>query len=201
MERKLDLKLIDKARQFAKKAHDSVNQVRKYVNLPYWVHCEEVADLVKDIGGSTDMICAAFLHDTVEDTPTTLFDIAKEFGEEAAILVQMLTNVSKKSDGNRAFRKELDREHLRNASPDAKTIKLADRISNISTIVEYDPKFAQTYLEETLLLLPVLKEGHIVLWKQLENMVKRDLEVLKQQRIEQIEKENIALKELNNNKK
>jgi hypothetical protein len=70
-----------------------------------------------------------------------------------------LTDVSKPEDGNRAERKALDREYIANATPDAKTIKLADIISNCSSIIKHDPEFAKVYLEEKRLLLEVLTEG------------------------------------------
>ena len=68
--------------------------------------------------------------DVVEDTPVSIKDIEDVFGPRVAALVSDLTDVSKPEDGNRATRKELDRQHTAKASPDAKTVKLADLISN-----------------------------------------------------------------------
>ena len=65
-----------------------------------------------------------------------------------AELVDDLTDVSKPQDGNRATRKELDRQHTAKASPDAKTIKLADLISNSRSIMKDDPNFAKVYMKE-----------------------------------------------------
>jgi hypothetical protein len=76
----------------------------------------------------------------------------------------MLTDVSKPTDGNRAKRKNMDREHIAKASLQAKTIKLADLIDNTRSIVEHDPKFAKVYLTEKALLLEVLREGDSFLW-------------------------------------
>ena len=59
---------------------------------------------------------AAWLHDVVEDTPTLLEDVESAFGKSVAYLVDCLTDVSKPSDGNRAVRKEIDRQHLAKAS-------------------------------------------------------------------------------------
>jgi hypothetical protein len=70
------------------------------------------------------------------------------------------------ADGNRAVRKAIDREHLAKASPAAKTIKLADLISNSRSILQHDPKFAAVYLAEKRLLLEVLKDGDPTLWSQ-----------------------------------
>ena len=52
------------------------------------------------------------------------------------------------------------------ATPEAKTIKLADLIDNTKSIVEHDPRFAKVYLEEKRLLLEVLKDGDETLWQQ-----------------------------------
>lgn len=73
-------------------------------------------------------------------------------------MVDMLTDVSRPEDGNRAARKKLDREHLAKATPEVKTIKLADLIHNTESIVAHDPKFAEVYLEEKRALLSVLKD-------------------------------------------
>ena len=150
--------LVSMAKEFAKKAHET--QVRKYTNEPYFVHCEEVAKTVAAVDNSTqEMIAAAYLHDTVEDTQVTLEQIRTLFGETVASLVEMVTDVSKKTDGNRAIRKKIDMEHIAKASPEGKTIKLADLISNSRSIVDGDPGFAKVYLAEKTELLKVLKEG------------------------------------------
>lgn len=149
---------IDKAIKFAKYYHGG--QVRKYTGEPYFVHCEEVATIVAQHGGSDTQIIAAYLHDTVEDTGAELSIIEYEFGTEVAILVEMLTDVSKPSDGNRRRRKEIDREHTARSSPEAKTIKLADLISNTKSIITGDKNFAKVYLREKEQLLPYLEEGN-----------------------------------------
>ena len=151
---------IKRAIEFAKQAHDGVNQKRKYTGEPYWVHCLDVMEIVKTTAHDENMLCAALLHDTVEDTKITLFDIEREFGEDVSTLVEMLTDVSKPADGNRKVRKCIDREHTKKASARAKTIKLADLISNAKDIVKNDKDFARVYLKEKALLLEILKEGN-----------------------------------------
>jgi hypothetical protein len=81
------------------------------------------------------------------------------FGADIAALVGWLTDVSKPEDGNRAHRKAMDREHTAAAPAEAQTIKLADLISNSKSIMEHDPAFAKTYLEEKRLLLAVMTKG------------------------------------------
>ena len=61
---------IAKAKEFAREAHSG--QVRKYTGLPYTTHTEEVAQIVDNYNGSKEMIAAALLHDTVEDTSVTV---------------------------------------------------------------------------------------------------------------------------------
>lgn len=156
--------IVEKARLFAQEAHK--NQKRKYSGEPYFVHCEEVAKIVESIGADDEMIAAAYLHDTVEDTGIPLSTIVDEFGMDVADLVEDLTDVSKPIDGNRAARKKIDRHHISLASARAKTIKLADLISNSKDILKRDPDFAKVYLAEKKLLLEVLTEGNGFLYQQ-----------------------------------
>lgn len=158
------MSLIGKARRFATKAHADKKQYRKYTGQPYIVHPAAVATLVQSVPHTEEQVAAAWLHDTVEDTDVTLEDIKEIFGDKVAELVEMLTDTSKPEDGIRAVRKQLDLEHTAKASPEAKTIKLADLIDNTKSIVEHDPVFAKTYLQEKLRLLSVLKGGDQHLW-------------------------------------
>lgn len=153
-----------RARNFAALCHAEVGQVRKYTNEPYINHPAEVVSIIKTVTHTLAMVQAAWLHDTVEDTNITLDDVRVEFGDEVAEMVEMLTDVSRPEDGNRAARKAIDCEHTAKASPAAKTIKLADLISNTSSIVARDPEFARIYLMEKRRLLEVLKDGDPVLW-------------------------------------
>ena len=156
--------LVDRARIYATAAHTAVKQLRKYTNEPYIVHPAEVAEIVSTRPHDSEMVAAAWLHDVVEDTGVTVTDIHREFGCVVASYVHWLTNPSKAEDGNREQRKELDRKFIRNAPAEVKTIKLADLISNCSSIMKYDPNFARTYLKEKALMLEVLKDGDSVLW-------------------------------------
>jgi guanosine-3',5'-bis(diphosphate) 3'-pyrophosphohydrolase len=107
----------------------------------------------------------------VEDTGVELALIGTEFGRTIELLVGYLTDISKPVDGNRAARKAIDREHTAQASPAAKTIKLADLIDNTRSIVAHDPDFARVYLKEKALLLEVLREGDATLWAMADEMV------------------------------
>lgn len=164
------MNLIERAKQFAHEAHDSIKQVRKYSGQPYWTHTDAVAEKVAAVGGTEAMIAAAHLHDVLEDvTPldkTGRFNydtIVKEFGEDVAKLVGQLTDVFTKEafpTYNRKERKEMERERIKSTTPEAKTIKLADLINNTASITEHDKDFAKVYLREKLSLLPMLSEGN-----------------------------------------
>lgn len=161
------MNLEERALAFAKAAHESIDQRRKYTNEPYIVHPIAVADIVRNVSHTSDMIAAAFLHDTVEDVDSvSLEDIFDDFGPDVCNLVYWLTDVSKPSDGNRRARKQKDLEHIAKAPAAAKTIKLADLIDNTLSIRERDPDFWKVYRHEKLRLLEVLKEGDQTLWER-----------------------------------
>ena len=153
-----------KAQKFAFEAHK--DQKRKYTGEPYFNHCEEVANIVSSVEHTVEMIAAAYLHDTVEDCGILIEEIEQKFGTIVADLVRDLTDISQPEDGNRAARKAIDREHTAKASPFAKTIKLADLISNSKSITELDPDFAKVYLKEKKLLMEFLKEGNPILYQR-----------------------------------
>ena len=149
--------LVKKALEFASDAHNG--QTRKYTGEPYIVHPIEVMELVRQVINDPEVLAAALLHDVVEDCPVSIKDIEDKFGPRVASMVDDLTDVSRPEDGNRATRKELDRQHTAKASPDSKTVKLADLISNARSIVKDDPNFAKVFMKEKALLLEVLTEG------------------------------------------
>jgi (p)ppGpp synthase/HD superfamily hydrolase len=165
------MNMVERARVFAIAAHSAVKQVRKYTGEPYWVHPTEVANIVASVPHTNEMLAAAWLHDTVEDTGVTILDIQIEFGNEVAALVSWLTDVSKPEDGNRAVRKAQDREHIAQAPAAAQTVKLADLIANSRSIMAHDPAFAKVYLEEKRMLLEVLTRGDATLMAQARSIV------------------------------
>lgn len=159
------MNLEERALAFARAAHESIDQRRKYTNEPYIVHPIAVAEIVRSVPHIPEMIAAAYLHDTVEDVESVgLEHIFDEFGGPVCNLVHWLTDVSKPADGNRQARKQKDLEHIARAPSAAKTIKLADLIDNTRTIRDLDPDFWRVYRHEKLRLLEVLKEGDPRLW-------------------------------------
>jgi hypothetical protein len=158
--------LVARASRFATQAHRRIDQRRKYSKQAYEVHLKAVADIVASVSDDPEMVAAAWLHDSVEDTPATLEDIEREFGRDVAGLVSDLTDVSRPGDGNRAVRKAIDRAHTARASVRAKTVKLADLIDNCRDICKNDERFARVFVVEMAALLEVLTEGDAGLLKR-----------------------------------
>ena len=161
--------VTERARRFATRAHDG--QVRKYTGEPYIVHPIAVAKLVRSVDLDDEVVAAAFLHDVVEDCAISIEEIAERFGSRVAQFVGEVTNVSRPEDGNRKARKALDRAHLSKASPEGKSIKLADMLDNSQSIIPRDPGFARVYLREMELVLPELSDGNPVLWSRVSTIV------------------------------
>lgn len=163
------------AHAFAARAHEG--QLRKYTGEPYIVHPIEVAEIVIMTPGVTEsMIMAAFLHDTVEDTGTTVTEIDLAFGPVVAKYVFELTDYFTPENFpmyNRAERKEREALRLMYISPEAKTVKLADGLSNTKSIGEHDPKFLKTYGPEKRAALESLRGGDIGLWNRLDEQLKQ----------------------------
>jgi guanosine-3',5'-bis(diphosphate) 3'-pyrophosphohydrolase len=139
---------------FARGVHK--NQVRKYTGNPYSDHLAEVAGIVSAVLNDEVSIATAWLHDCVEDQGVTLEQIDSIFGFDVAVGVSGLSDMEQ---GNRAERKAASRARLAACSGWIQTIKCADLISNTSSIVMHDPKFAVVYLEEKRLLLEVLTKA------------------------------------------
>lgn len=151
-----DLDLEFRAMMFARKVH--AEQRRKYTNNPYVDHLAEVAGIVATVDSSPSTIATAWLHDCREDQGITGEEIEEKFGMRVAVGVHLLSDFE---IGNRAERKAASRERLASAPDWVQNIKCADLISNTSSIVMHDPKFAVVYLEEKRLLLDVLTKADV----------------------------------------
>ena len=132
--RRADLKLIKKAYEFAKDKHK--DQLRRS-GEPYIIHPIQVAYILSALGLDHSTICAALLHDVIEDTDVTLEDIAKEFSPEIAEMVDGVTKLSKL---NYTSEQEQQVENYRKMflamGKDIRVIliKLADRLHNMRTL-------------------------------------------------------------------
>lgn len=149
--------LIFDAIGYALAAHKG--QKRKYTGEDYFVHCAHVAHLVEQAGGTREMIAAAYLHDTLEDTRASYDDLVRAFGRQVADLVDELTDKFTPEAYphlNRKARKALECKRLASISPEAKAIKRADIADNSASIEEHDPNFAKVWLAEKAEMLKVL---------------------------------------------
>jgi (p)ppGpp synthase/HD superfamily hydrolase len=158
------MSMQQEALDFARQAHGE--QKRKFTGEPYIEHPKRVAAMVRTVQHTDAMICAAYLHDVVEDTPVTHQEIEKRFGKEVAKLVHELTDEFMKEaypSLNRKARKKREVARQATISPEAKTIKLADVIDNTRDIIKNDKDFAVRYIPEMIALMEALQGGNFEL--------------------------------------
>lgn len=120
-------------------AHKHRDQRRKNVAAsPYINHPIALAHVLVSEGRieETAVLCAAILHDTVEDTQTTFAELERRFGAEIAGIVREVTDDKSLS---KALRKELQVEHAPHLSRGAKLVKLADKICNLRDVADDPP--------------------------------------------------------------
>ena len=143
--------IIRKAFKFAVKAHSGV---RRRSGEPYIMHPIAVARIViEELGLGSTSICAALLHDVVEDTDFTIDDIAVNFGSQIASIVEGLTKISGGIFGDRASSQaENFRKLLLSMSTDIRVviIKMADRLHNMRTLSSLRPEKQSKIAGETL---------------------------------------------------
>ena len=129
--------LILKAAHFAAQKHR--DQRRKDEDAsPYINHPISVAKIISEIGNVEDpeVLAAALLHDTIEDTETTIDELIDNFGERVCSLVQEVTDDKTLP---RLQRKQRQIDHAKEISEGAALIKLGDKISNVTDITNTPP--------------------------------------------------------------
>lgn len=134
----LDHDLVKKATEYAAEQH--LGQTRKdEANTPYINHPIALANLLTNYAGinDTDVIVAALLHDTVEDTSTTVEEIEELFGTKIRDIVIEVTDDKSLPSPER---KRLQIEHAAKISYEAKLVKLADKICNLQDILASPPR-------------------------------------------------------------
>lgn len=131
MNNPLDTGFFDKAVRFATDAHSGTE--RRGKGYPYLVHVMEAASIVATITNDQEMLAAAILHDTVEDTDVTLAQIREAFGDRVAALVQHETGPMAPSMTWRE-RKTAQVEQLASAPYDCKVVAMGDKLSNMRGI-------------------------------------------------------------------
>ena len=158
-----ELKLLLKALDFA--AHKHRDQRRKDAEAsPYINHPIALASILCNEGHVTDIetICAALLHDTIEDTATTPEELSGAFGEAIRDIVLEVTDDKSLP---KADRKRLQIKHAAQASPKAKLVKLADKIANIrdqvlSPPANWDLSRRQEYFEWAKQVVDQMRGSH-----------------------------------------
>jgi GTP pyrophosphokinase len=145
---KADLKIIERAYETAEECHRG--QLRKS-GEPYITHPLAVATILADLGMEPPTLCAALLHDTVEDTDYTLETVRADFGEEIAGLVDGVTKLDKVTYGD-AAQAETVRKMVIAMARDIRVlvIKLADRLHNMRTLRYMPPAKQDRTARETL---------------------------------------------------
>jgi myo-inositol-1(or 4)-monophosphatase len=131
----LDTQLLDRAIIFAVKAHAGTE--RRGKGFPYIVHPMEAMEIVATMTPDQELLAAAALHDTVEDTDVTVEDLRAEFGERIANLVaqesdEMPEGISEEDSWHSRKQAAIDR--LARAPHDAKMVALGDKLSNMRAI-------------------------------------------------------------------
>lgn len=147
---KLDVDLIERAYLYAQNAHK--DQTRES-GEPYFMHPCAVASILLELEMDSATIAAALLHDVVEDTPSTLDEIRRLFGDEIAQLVSGLTKIGKVEYQNTEERQaENIRRMLLAMSNDIRVIliKLADRLHNMRTLQYREQSKQKAVARETL---------------------------------------------------
>ena len=131
----LDTSLLDRAIIFAVRAHAGTE--RRGKGFPYIVHPMEAVEIVATMTRDQELLAAAALHNTMEDTDTTVDQIREEFGDRIASLVAsesdtMPEGVSEEDSWHTRKQAAIDR--LARASHDAKIVALGDKLSNMRAI-------------------------------------------------------------------
>ena len=145
-----DTDVINRAYVFAARMHQG--QLRRSGD-PYFIHPVGVADIIAQLHLDTASVCAALLHDVIEDTQATSADLAREFGTEVAFLVEGVTKLGKVNFGSREDREaESFRKMLLAMSRDIRVllVKLADRLDNMRTLQHMSLDSQERIARETL---------------------------------------------------
>lgn len=149
--------LTVQALEYARAAHGSISQKRKYSGEPYIVHPIAVARTLQELGEKDEeVIRAAYLHDVLEDVwPLNRIyrpdAIQTLFGDGVLALVKELTDEFTKESYpalNREDRKKLEAQRIATISDRALRIKLADMIDNTQDVMKHDRGFGHIYLRE-----------------------------------------------------
>jgi (p)ppGpp synthase/HD superfamily hydrolase len=148
---------VAKAVEFAIRYH---GDQRRPTGAPYLEHLLETLEVLVRGAGVTDpdVLCAAVLHDVVEDTPCTVDDVRLAFGDRVADMVRWVTKPEPADGADRKAAKESYLESLRDAPDDAVLVKLADRASNVQTLRNLGQARQREYYAQTVRYIIPLAE-------------------------------------------
>jgi guanosine-3',5'-bis(diphosphate) 3'-pyrophosphohydrolase len=137
MDRESELNLLVKAFSFATRKHHGHTR-KDAEKTPYIFHPIGLVEVLVNVGKITDIntICAALLHDTVEDTETTPGELTEAFGTEICDIVMEVTDDKSLS---KEARKQAQIDHAKHLSKQARAVKLADKISNLRDVTANPP--------------------------------------------------------------
>ena len=166
-EKLIDLAEVKKGIYYAKYYH--ADQMRES-GEPYYSHPIEVAYMVADYLPRTDIIIAAILHDTLEDTEFSREEIIEVFGKKIAEQVYDLTRI--KENGVKISSAQMIEDLWLQKKYDVLLVKLFDRIHNMQTISVKSPKKIQKISEETIknFLIALIDSGNYELYQRLKNL-------------------------------
>lgn len=166
---------VEKALLFAAKKH--AGQTRKGNELPYIIHPLRIVSILLEVKESKNinlLLCAAILHDCVEDCGVSLKKIAKKFGVHVAGLVEELT-LDKEKYETIGKTKYLCQEVLKMSSY-ALCLKLCDRLDNIRDMKSMDTLFKTRYADETRQILLALNDRKLTKTHQkLIKLIKKEI--------------------------
>lgn len=175
-----EIRLLIEAADFAARLHR--DQRRKDAEAsPYINHPIAVAHVLASHGVSQDveLLCAALLHDLFEDTDCSAGEMEERFGLRVTSIVQELTN-DKSIPKDQVKQRQI--EKAPKMSRDAKLVKLADRICNLTDILETPPfewsfEKKRAYFESSVLLVDGLRGAHPELEAKAEELLGRSSEI------------------------
>ena len=134
--------MLDHAIIYAVNAHSGTE--RRGKGFPYIVHLMEAVEIVATITPDQELLAAAMLHDTVEDTDVTVADLRREFGDRIAKIVEAESDVRQEGESDEESwhrRKQEAIDRLRNAPMEAKIVAMGDKLSNMRAIArDYELK-------------------------------------------------------------
>ncbi len=150
---------VKQAKEFAREKHEGIT--RRDGVTPYFDHLKQVVKNLKKLGiTNQDILCAGWLHDTIEDTDTDYDDISGQFGKTVADIV---ASVTKDTRLPRQIRERKYVDQLRRSMWQAKVVKLGDIVANISDLKNsgYDDAKKLKQVKDKIVYLEAIRPGII----------------------------------------